>query len=226
MVRHLPFFVSLAPERFPKSGFRFSDKKRDAKSEGTDMPRLETFRLLLRPPEYSDVPAITNYLGDFEVSKNLGDVRHPFTEADARAFVTGAHEGRALGEGFCFAILDKESETFMGCCRLTLADGRYKLSYWLGTPFWNRGHMSEALHKLIAFAFHDLKVDQVWASWFADNPASGRVLEKLGFRPVETYLGPSLARGTSAPCNRTTLLRTEFGRKRPRLDRPDDAVAA
>jgi RimJ/RimL family protein N-acetyltransferase len=207
MVRHLPFLFPLP-------------------SEGTDMPRLETERLILRPPEYSDVPAITRYLGEFDVSKNLGDVCHPFNETDARAFVTAAHERRALGEGFCFAILDKESEDFFGCCRLTLAEGRYKLGYWLGKPYWNRGYATEAARKLAGFAFHDLKVDRIWASWFADNPASGRVLEKLGFRPVETYLGPSLARGASVPCNRTTLLRAEFGRKRPRLDRPDEAVAA
>ena len=190
------------------------------------MPRLETARLILRPPEYSDVAAITNYLGDFEVSKNLGDVRYPFNEADGRAFVTSAHEHRVLGEGFCFAILEKDSETFLGCCRLKRAEGRYKLGYWLGKPFWNRGIATEAARKLAAFAFHELRVEQVWASWFADNPASGRVLEKLGFRPVETYMGPSLARGVSAPCNRTTLLRTEFGRKRSRLDSADEAFAA
>lgn len=184
------------------------------------MPRLETPRLLLRPPEYSDVPAIAKYLGDFDVAKNLANVPHPFGEAEARAFVTRAHQRRALGEGFCFSILDAENEWLLGCCRLTLADGRYKISYWLGKGYWNRGYATEAVKRLVGFAFHDLKADQVWASWFADNPASGRVLEKLGFRPVETCLRESMARNEFVPCNRTTLSRAEFGRKRPRLDKP------
>lgn len=178
------------------------------------MPRLESPRLVLRPPEYSDASAILKYLGDFEVSKNLANVRYPFSRTDAIAFVTRAHERRALGEGFCFAILDKETEAFLGCCRLTLADGRYKISYWLGRPYWNRGFMSEAVRKLVIFAFHDLKAEQVWASWFVDNPASGRVLEKLGFRFVEGYRLLSAARGLIVTCNRTTLTREEFGRKK------------
>ena len=185
------------------------------------MPRLETPRLVLRPPEYSDVPAIANFLSDYDVAKNLANVPHPFGVSDARAYVTRAHERRALGEGFCFAILDAESEWFLGCCRLSLTGGRYTISYWLGKGYWNRGYMSEAAKRLLGFAFRDLKADQVWASWLADNPASGRVLEKLGFRPVETYMREILARRDAAvPCNRMTLTRAEFGRKRPRLDKP------
>jgi len=184
------------------------------------MPRLETPRLVLRPPEYSDAAAIAKYLADYDVAKNLADVPHPFSEADARAFVTRAHERRALGEGFCFAILDAESEWFLGCCRLSLTHGRYTISYWLGKGYWNRGYMSEAAKRLLGFAFHDLKAEEVWASWFADNPASGRVLQKLGFRAVETYMRESLARGSAVPCNRATLNRAEFGRRRPRLDKP------
>jgi [ribosomal protein S5]-alanine N-acetyltransferase len=179
------------------------------------MPRLETERLLLRPPEYCDVDAITRWIGDCEVAKNMGGVPHPFTEADGRAFVTQAHAKRALGEGFCFAILDKKTEVFLGCCALMLSEGRYRIGYWLGKPYWNRGYATEAVKKLAAFAFHDLRAEQVWASWFNDNPASGRVLEKLGFRIVETYDAASLARGRSQLCNRTTLRREEFGRRVP-----------
>jgi len=190
------------------------------------MPRLETSRLILRPPEYCDVAAIAEYLGDYDVAKNLASVRHPFDEADGRAFVTRAHERRALGEGFCFAILDAKNEAFMGCCRLTLADGRYKISYWLGKPFWNRGFATEAVKKLIAFAFRDLKADQVWASWFADNRASGRVLEKLGFSVVEPYWRQSAARGRPVACIRTTLTREAFGRKKARAVKPAQRVEA
>lgn len=178
------------------------------------MPRLESERLYLRPPDYCDVAAITRLIGEYDVAKNLAAVPHPYSEADGRAFVTMAHEKRALGEGFCFAIFDKESDAFLGCCALTLSNGRYAIGYWLGRPFWNRGYASEAVKALVAFAFHVLKVEQVWASWFDDNPASGRVLEKLGFRVVETYEGASLARRGAVPCHRTTLLREDFGRRK------------
>jgi RimJ/RimL family protein N-acetyltransferase len=74
---------------------------------------------------------------------------------------------------------------------------------------------------VLAFAFHDLKAERVQASWFADSPASGRVLEKLGFEPVDVYRRESLARGGLVICNRCVLARENFGRKRSRLDWPD-----
>lgn len=179
------------------------------------MPRLETDRLLLRPPEYSDVPGIVRYLGDYEVAKNLANVPYPFSEADGRAFVTRSHEKRAMGEGFTFAILDKDSGAFMGICSLALADGRYKLGYWLGKPFWNQGFGTEAVKRLVAFAFRDLKVDTVWANWFDDNPVSGRILSGLGFEPVESYMRHARARETPVICHRTLLRYDAYRRKRP-----------
>jgi [ribosomal protein S5]-alanine N-acetyltransferase len=185
------------------------------------MPILETERLLLRPPEPGDASSIARWLIDYEVAKNLATVPYPFTVSDGEALVTAAVAERAKGEGYTYAILKKDTGEFVGACALHLSGGCYKLSYWLGRPYWNHGFASEAARKVLVFAFHQLKADRVLASWFADNPASGRVLEKLGFRPVETYRRESLARGAVVICNRVVLVREEFGRKPKRLDRAD-----
>jgi ribosomal-protein-alanine N-acetyltransferase len=185
------------------------------------MPNLETERLLLRPPNSGDAPAIAEALGNFAVARNLAAVPHPFSLLDAEAFVAERVAVQAKGEAFTFALVRKDRPRTMGCCTLNLADSTYKLGYWLGRPFWHQGYASEAARKVLSFAFHDLKVDRVFAGWFADNPASGRVLEKLGFEPVETYRRACLARGGFVICNRTVLLREKFGRHRLRLDQPD-----
>jgi len=178
------------------------------------MPKLETERLLLRPPDFRDVPAITTWLGDLDVAKNLATVSHPYREEDARGFVTRAVERRAAGEEFVFAIERKEESMFIGCSGLRLKDGQFRLGYWLGRPFWGQGYASEAAKKVVSFAFHDLKAGSVGAGWFHDNPASGRVLEKLGFRHVGAEQHLSEARGREVPCHMMTLTREEFGRKR------------
>ena len=178
------------------------------------MPRLETHRLLLRPPEYSDASAITTWLGDYDVAKNLASAPHPYREADALAFVTRAAERRARGEGFCFSVLRKPDELFLGDCALSLKDGRYEIGYWFGKPYWNQGYATEAVRRLLGFAFHDLKAEAVWAGWFHDNPASGRVLEKLGFRPDGASPRASLARGHEVTCHMMALTREQFGRKK------------
>ena len=82
------------------------------------MPRLETDRLLLRPPEFRDVPAITTWIGDWDVAKNLASVPHPYREQDAREFVARTIRRHATGEGYCFAIERKQDGVFMGACGL------------------------------------------------------------------------------------------------------------
>ena len=178
------------------------------------MPGLETERLLLRPPEFRDVPAITSWIGDWDVAKNLASVPHPYREADAHAFVALAAQKRATGEGFCFSIARKNDGVFLGACGLNLKDGRFELGYWLGKPFWGRGYATEAARKVLSFAFHDLKAASVWAGWFHDNPASGRVLEKLGCSHDGAQPRTSLARGHQVYCHMVTLTRENFGRKK------------
>ena len=182
------------------------------------MPRLETDRLLLRPPEFRDVPAIATWAGDWDVAKNLASVPHPYREDDAREFVARVAQRRALGEGHCFAVTRKLDGVFMGTCGLHLEDGRFELGYWLGKPFWRQGYATEAAKKVVSFAFRDLKATSLWAGWFEDNPASGRVLQKLGCRPDGAAPRASLARGREVTCHRMTLTREEFGRKKAPFD--------
>ena len=178
------------------------------------MPRLETVRLLLRPPEFRDVPAIATWVGDWDVAKNLASVPHPYREADAHEFVARSVEKLAHGEGYCFAIERKADGVFMGACGLQLKNGLFELGYWLGKPFWRLGYATEAAKRVVSFAFRELKATSVRAGWFEDNPASGRVLQKLGCRPDGAVPRGSLARGQEVTCHLMALTREEFGRKR------------
>jgi RimJ/RimL family protein N-acetyltransferase len=178
------------------------------------MSFLETERLLLRPPELRDVAAIATWIGDFEVAKNLASVPHPYREDDARAHVAKAIEARAMGEGFAFSILRRQDEMFLGQCGLRLKEGSWRLGYWLGKPFWGQGYATEAAGRVLRYAFEVLKADRVGAGWFHDNPASGRVLEKLGFCYEGAAPHLSQARGHDVYCHQVTLTEAEFRRKK------------
>ena len=182
------------------------------------MLKLETGRLLLRPLEAGDAPAITGLIGDYDVTKNLSRSPHPYRESDAHEFLERVSRSRASGEGFVFVILRKADGVFMGTIGLDLRNGRFELGYWLGKPFWGLGFTTEAARKLLSFAFRELKAMEVTAGWFYDNPASGRVLEKLGFKPCGGEMIECRARGESVYCNRMTLTREDFGRKKAPFD--------
>jgi RimJ/RimL family protein N-acetyltransferase len=176
--------------------------------------KLETERLILRPPEPADVPALVPLIDDFDVAKNLSRVPHPYRESDAREFMERAIQARAEGTDFNFAITAKADGAYMGSCGVHLKDGVFEFGYWLGKPYWGQGYATEAARRLVAYAFDDLKVEFLIAGWFHDNPASGRVLEKLGCVPDGNGERDCRARGHAVYCNNVKLDREGFERAR------------
>ena len=176
------------------------------------MSRLETERLILRPPEAADIPALVPLIGDFEVARNLSRVPYPYPESAAREFVARCAENRAAGTDFNYAITRRADGVFLGGCGVHLKETGFEFGYWLGRPFWGHGFASEAARRLVAFAFEELEVPCLIAGWFHDNPASGRVLAKLGCVPNGAGQRDCLARGHAVYCHNVKLEREAFER--------------
>jgi ribosomal-protein-alanine N-acetyltransferase len=177
--------------------------------------RLETERLLLRPQETGDAARLALLLGDYDVARNLATVPHPYTEEDAKEFIARATEDRARGLSHSFAVTVKPEGLLVGGCGLRLKDDSvFEFGYWLGKPYWGNGYATEAVRRLMDFAFRELDAPLLRAGWFHDNPASGRVLDKLGAAPAGAEQRDCLARGHTVYCHLATLDRTDFGRPR------------
>ena len=174
---------------------------------------LETERLLLRQPRAADISHFLPLLGDYEVSKNLSRVPHPYTEDDARAFVQYAAGAWASGEDFIFAVLRKSPCAYVGTCGVH--PGRdWEIGYWFGKPYWGQGYASEAVGRLVAFAFEELSAERLTAAWYHDNPASGHVLEKLGCIADGGEERSSLSRRSKVFCHKVVLTRDAFAQRK------------
>ncbi len=57
-----------------------------------------------------------------------------------------------------------------------------ELGYWIGVSYWGNGYATEAAREMVRYGFQDLKLHRIFASHFKHNPASGRILVKLGMR--------------------------------------------
>ena len=170
---------------------------------------LESERLILRPPRPTDIQSMTVWLSDFDVSKMTSRVPYPYGEGDAEAFLAMADEHR-------FVIQRKSDGVFLGMTGLHAEEGPetgYEFGYWLGKPFWGFGYATEAAHRLVSHAFAALDQGTVHAAWFYDNPASGRVLAKLGARHNGSAMRDCRARGRSVLCHDMLLTRADFLRK-------------
>ena len=104
----------------------------------------------------------------------------------------------------------KGSDTLIGVVGLTPGSGEHtaELGYWLSPDHWRRGFATEAAGAAVSFGFGMLGLPYLTSGYFADNPASGRVLEKLGFIETGRVMRPCLAAGADVPSIRMQLSRT------------------
>ena len=170
---------------------------------------MQTERLILRAPKPGDVPRFVPLLADYDIAKNLSTAPHPYTEEAGHAFVTGAAEKRAKGQAYSFAVLRKDDDAYVGACGVH-PDRDWEVGYWIGKPYWGLGYATEAARRVVRFAFEELNAEYLSAGWFHDNPASGRVLEKLGCVPIGAEERECQARGAATVCNRVTLTRARW----------------
>lgn len=145
-------------------------------------PVLTTKRLLLRQFFVTDAPVVKELAGQREIAYNTLLIPHPYEQGFAERWITERQTDFQKGIGVTFAILIREAR--MVCGAIGLGINRHhshaELGYWVGVPFWNRGYCTEAATAVLDYAFTTLELNRVWAHHFSRNPASGRVLQKLG----------------------------------------------
>jgi len=145
---------------------------------------LRTVRLLLRSLEREDIPAIVRLAGVREIAVTTLRIPHPYAEDDARNYLAKAGEDFLAGRSVSFAISISPSRELCGAVGLHIAEAHKhaELGYWIGVPYWGRGYATEAASAAVAFGFETLHLNRIYAHHFAENTASGRVLEKIGMR--------------------------------------------
>ena len=156
-----------------------------------------TERLLLRPGWAEDAPELARAIADEQVVRNLATAPWPYRQEDAEAFLAAPRD--PVMPSFLITERTDGAPRIVGSCGLgRRPSGSVEMGYWIGRQHWGKGFATEASRALIEIA-KALKLPRLEASHFLDNPASGRVLEKLGFvatgMSAERY---SCARGGEA----------------------------
>lgn len=168
----------------------------------------------MRPFNGCDINALVPLSNHKEIAQNLALKPYPYTELDAADFVFSANE---MGDcGAIFAIELKETGALIGCCGYGPSSdivGREgtvfwdstrehehlynlpDLGYWLGVAYWNKGYATEAARAMAGHAFDVLGLKELGAAFHKSNPASGRVLEKVGFERIGEERQHSLGAG-------------------------------
>jgi ribosomal-protein-alanine N-acetyltransferase len=189
---------------------------------GLSQPSLRTERLVLRPFRTEDAGRASELAGTVEVARETINIPHPYPVNDAEAWIE-AHPGQlARREAVTYAITLGDGSELVGAVGLILDTDNdlAELGYWIGKPYWGRGYATEAARAVLDWAFPALDLHRVHASHFPRNPASGRVLRKLGMVHEGRLRQHVKKWGEYLDLERFGLLRSEHDARRRRPGPP------
>lgn len=140
---------------------------------------IKTERLYLTPIALGDAQQVQRLAGDEAIARDALSIPHPFHDRMAEAWISSLGDGDAV-----FAIREGVSTPLAGLVGLQRGamEGVAEFSYWIGKAHWGRGYATEAAAAVVAYGFERLGLRRIFATSLVRNPASERVLEKVGMR--------------------------------------------
>lgn len=149
-----------------------------------EIPTLETPRLILQPFEEKDAADVMRLAGDRAIADTTTNIPYPYEEGMAEEWISKHQDEFDKDRGVTFAITRKSDGALLGAIGLMgmVKGHQAELGYWIGKPYWNLGYCTEAAAALLRYAFCELTLLRVHSCHLLRNPASGRVMQKIGMR--------------------------------------------
>ncbi|MEC1180681.1 GNAT family N-acetyltransferase [Metasolibacillus meyeri] len=143
---------------------------------------ITTDRLILRLFQKADAEVVAKLCNNYNIYKSTLSLPYPYKIEDALTWIEYHYDNFIEDRSYEFAVTDKETNEIYG--GIALSNNKQfnqgELAYFIGEPYWGKGYATEAAQAMVQFAFEEKKLHKVFARYFATNPASGKVMEKIG----------------------------------------------
>lgn len=183
----------------------------------TNIPTIETERLILRKIKTSDYADMYEYSRLDEVTKYLLWSPHP-DKSYTYGYIEQLQPQYRRGEFFDWAVELKSEGKMIGTCGFTALDtlhNRGEVGYVLNPAYWGRGIAPEALERVLEFAFGELGLNRVEARYMNGNVRSRRVMEKCGMTYEGTLRGHIFCKGEYRDIGVCSITRVDYSAREP-----------
>jgi RimJ/RimL family protein N-acetyltransferase len=139
---------------------------------------MRSQRLSYRPLEAVDASRIAALAGEWEIARMTSRIPHPYSLVDADLWIA------SIGNGEFVRGVEHDGALIGAVGFIESEDRQAEIGYWIGKPWWGHGFATEAARTLVAHCFGAGGFRRLTCGHFVDNPASARVIAKLGFRRI------------------------------------------
>jgi ribosomal-protein-alanine N-acetyltransferase len=140
--------------------------------------QMRSARLTYRPLAGADASRVAALVGDWDIARMTSRIPHPYSLVDADLWIA------SLGVDEFVRGVELDGALIGAVGYIEGKSGEAEIGYWIGKPWWGRGFATEAARTLVAYCFAPGRFRRLTCGHFIDNPASGRVIAKLGFRRI------------------------------------------
>lgn len=137
---------------------------------------MHSQRLTYRQLVAADANRIAALAGDWDIARMTSRIPHPYSLIDADLWIASL-ESDEFVRG-----IELDGELIGAVGYIETGEGEAEIGYWIGKSWWGRGYATEAARTLVAYCFSTGGFRRLTCGHFVDNPASARVIQKLGFR--------------------------------------------
>ncbi|WP_054752558.1 GNAT family N-acetyltransferase [Piscibacillus salipiscarius] len=150
---------------------------------------LSTKRLKLRPFTMNDASHVYELANDPAITETTLNIPYPYTLEDAEEWIIMPDDSRKNGI-YPFAIVLKEENQLIGAMTIGVNQRhkRGELAYWVGQNYWGQGYATEAAERIVQFGIQELLLHKMWAQALTFNPASAKVMQKIGMKKEGTLI--------------------------------------
>lgn len=144
-------------------------------------PNITSSRLNLRPLRKSDAQRVFECIQDPRIHRNVGRIPADQTIEQTELFISNSQSQFDDGTAFVFGVIEV-GQNLIGVIGGSFTQyASFDFGYWLAPEAWGKGYATEASAAFMDWVVRKHGVKAFTAGHIDDNPASGRVLEKLGF---------------------------------------------
>lgn len=153
-------------------------------------PHLNLKSVTLRPFVLDDAMRVSELANCEEIAGKLSSLPYPYHVDDAKRWIKLLEQSFEDKTHISYAITIKNTGELIGevSLRIDWKAKRAQLGYWIGKDYWNKGYGYAAALGMVDFGFTYLNLHKIFAIHYSGNPASGRILRKIGMEHEGTLV--------------------------------------